>query len=151
MVASAILVICLTLVTVGRTIATLVVAIEVVVAVVLPTVARLDVGVLLELAVVPRLELELVAVIAMGCLADLVLALLLKQAIANPPVVDALEILRKSREHLVKKSASTLDKLHAIELVEAHIKPLNLQSSIGFYYVSLGEELRNSQHLLELM
>jgi len=137
------------LVTVGRTIATLVVAIEVVVAVVLPTVACLVAGVLLELVVVPRLDL--VAVIAMGCLADLVLALLLKQAIANPPVVDALEILRKSRERLVKKSASTLDKLHAIELVEAHIKPLNLQSSIGFYYVSLGEELRNSQHLLELM
>ncbi len=149
MVASAILVICLTLVTVGRTIATLVVAIEVVVAVVLPTVACLVAGVLLELVVVPRLDL--VAVIAMGCLADLVLALLLKQAIANPPVVDALEILRKSREHLVKKSASTLDKLHAIELVEAHIKPLNLQSSVGFYYVSLREELRNSQHLLEPM
>ena len=139
------------MVTVVRTIATLVVAIEVVVAVVLPTVARLDVGVLLELAVVPRLELELVAVIAMGCLADLVLALLLKQAIANPPVEDALEILHKSRERLVEKSASALDELHAIELVEAHIKPLNLQSSIGFYYVSLGEELRNSQHLLELM
>ena len=91
-VASAILVVCLALIAVGVvTIARLVIAIEVVVAIVVPIAAHLFVDEMLEFVVIARLKL--VAKLATSCLADLVLALLLKRAIANPRVVNTFEVL----------------------------------------------------------
>jgi hypothetical protein len=59
--------------------------------------------------------------------------------------------LRKGCERFIAEPASASDVLRAIRLVKAHVKPLNLQSSVGACNVSLGEKLRNSQHFLEPM
>jgi hypothetical protein len=59
--------------------------------------------------------------------------------------------LRKGCERFIAEPASASDVLRAIRLVKAHVKPLNLQSSVGARDVSLGEKLRNSQHFLEPM
>ncbi len=149
-VASAILVVCLALVAVeGVTIARLVIAIEVVVAIVLPVAAHSLVDNTLEFVVIARLKL--VAKLTTSCLADLVLAFPLKRAIANPRVVNTFEVLRKGCERFIEESASASDVLRAIRLVKAHVKPLNLQSSVGACDVSFGEKLHDSQHLLEPM
>jgi hypothetical protein len=98
-IASAILVVHLALVAVGGVvIARLVIAVEVVVAIVSPVAVCSFIDNILE-------------VITTSCLADLVFAFLLKRAVANPRVVDALKILREGRERLIAKSVSALDVL----------------------------------------
>jgi len=74
---------------------------------------------------------------------NLVLALLLKQAIVNPHVVNTFEVMRKGREHFIVKPASALGVLRAIRLMKDHIEPLNLQSSVGFCKISLRKEFRD--------
>jgi hypothetical protein len=59
--------------------------------------------------------------------------------------------LHKGCERFIAEPASALDVLREIRLVKAHVKPLNLQSSVGARDVSLGEKLCNSQHFLEPM
>ena len=149
-VASTILVVRLALVAVeGLTITRLVIASQIVVAIALPIAAHSLVGNMLEFVVIARLKL--VAILTTSCLADLVLALPLKRAIANPRIVNTFEVLRKGCERFIAEPASASDVLRAIRLVKAHVKPLNLQSSVGACNVSLGEKLRNSQHFLEPM
>jgi len=131
---------CLTLIAVAR----LVIASGVAIAIALLTVVCSFVGDALEFVVV--MQLKLVAVVTTSGLADLVVALLLERSVDNPRIVNTLEILRKSRERFRTYSERSL-----LCLVKAHVKPLNLQSSIGGCEISCGKEFRDSQHLLESM
>jgi len=92
-----------------------------------------------------------VAVVTTSGLVDLVVVLLLERSVDNLRIVNALEILRESRERLVNESAPAWDVLQVITLVKAHVKPLNLQSRVGGCEISHEKEFRNSQHLLESM
>ena len=83
--------------------------------------------------------------------ANLFVTELAKHTIGHSRVETALEIFRGSREHLVAELTSAAEIFRAIAAVEAHIKPLNLQRSVGVWGVSLWEHLRDTYHLFKPM
>ena len=90
---STILVVRLALVAVGGMITRLVIVNEVVVAIALPAAVHSFVGNTPKLVMIA--QLKLVAVITTSCLEDLVLALLLKQAVVRLRVINTFEVLRR--------------------------------------------------------
>ena len=68
---------------------------------------------------------------------------LAKRTLGHLHVEAALEIFRESCEHLIPELTSAAEIFRTIAAVEAHIKPLNLQRSIGVRDVSLWEHLRD--------
>jgi hypothetical protein len=89
---------------------------------------------LLEL--LPKALFELVAKLALGGKTKLVVALLLEHAIAETSKKNTLEVLGKSLQSLVAELAPTVEVLCMIRAMDQHIKPLNLQSSIGWRMIS---------------
>ena len=83
--------------------------------------------------------------------ANLFVAELAEPTVGHSPIETALEIFRESREHLVAELTPAAEIFRAIAAVKGHIEPLNLQRSIRVRDVSLGEHLRDSQHLFKSM
>ena len=79
------------------------------------------------------------------------IAKLAKHTVGHSRVKDALKIFRESRQSLVGELTSAAEIFRTIAAVETHIKPLNLQRSVGCWDVSLWEHLRDTQHLFKPM
>ena len=77
--------------------------------------------------------------------------LFLEQTVTDLRFKIALEIFRESWQSLVAEPAFAAVVFCAIFAMETHVKPLNLQGSVGGLYVSLGEHLCDARHLLKLM
>ncbi len=85
------------------------------------------------------------------CFADLLFALFLEQTVADLRFKIALKIFRESRQSLVAEPASAVEVLCAIVAMGTHVKPLNLQGSIGGLDVSLRKHLCDVHRLFKLM
>ena len=107
------------------------------------------VGWALELVVVPNLEL--VMVLVSSFYANLFVAELTERTVSHSRVKTALEVRRKTRERLVAELAPAVEVLRSIAGMKCHIEPFDLQCSVRRQDVSLGEHLRDSQHLFEPM
>jgi hypothetical protein len=69
--------------------------------------------------------------------ANLLVAKLVKRTVGDLRNKAALEVFRESRGRLIAELTSAAEIIHANGVVEAHIKLLNLQHSIGVWDVSL--------------
>ncbi len=103
----------------------------------------------LELVVVP--SLELVTVLVSSFYVNLFVAELTERTVSHSRVKTAFEVRRETCERLVAKLAPAAEVLRAIAAVKGHIEPFDLQRSVRRQDVSLGEHLRDSQHLFEPM
>jgi hypothetical protein len=83
--------------------------------------------------------------------ANLFLAELAKRTVGHSRNKTALEIFHESCELLTTEFTPAAEIFRAIAAVEAYIKPLNLQRSVGVWDVSLWEHLRDTQHLFQPM
>ena len=83
--------------------------------------------------------------------ADLFVANFVEQTIADSHVENALEIFCKSQQSLVSELVSAAEVFCVIAAMKTHVKPLNLQCSIGDLDVSLWEHLHNTHHLFKPM
>ena len=82
---------------------------------------------------------------------NLFIAKLVEGTVGHLRVKDALKIFRESCQSLVAELTSAAEVFHAIPAVETHIKPLNLQCSIGGWDFSLWEHVQDTQHLFKPM
>ena len=97
-------------------------------------------------------SLELVTVLVSSFYANLFVAELTERAVSHSRVETAFEVRRETpRERLVAKLAPAAEVLRAIAAVKGHIEPFDLQRSVRRRDVSIGEYLRDSQHLFEPM
>jgi hypothetical protein len=103
----------------------------------------------LELVVVP--SLELVTVLILSFYPNLFVAELTERTVSHLRVKTAFEVRRETCERLVAKLAPAAEVLCSIAAVKGHIEPFDLQRSVRRQDVSLGEHLRDSQHLFEPM
>ena len=82
---------------------------------------------------------------------NLFIAELTERTIGHSRIETALEIRRETRKRFVAELTPAAEIFRAIVVVKSHVEPLNLQRSIGVRDVSLGEHLRDSQHLFKPM
>ncbi len=77
--------------------------------------------------------------------------LFLEQTVADSRIKIALKIFHESQQSLGAELAPAAEVLRAIVAMETHVKPLNLQCSVGGLDVSRGEHLRDTHHLFKSM
>ena len=77
--------------------------------------------------------------------------LFLEQTVADSRIKIALKIFHESQQSLVAEFAFAAEVFRAIAAMKTHVKPLNLQCSIGGLDVSLWEHLCNTHHLFKPM
>ncbi len=103
------------------------------------------------LELLPVTLFELVAKLMLGSRTKLLVVLPLYQAIAGTSKKNALKVLGESLQCLVAELAPVADVLRLIQVMERHIKPLNLKSSVGWRNISLGLELCDAEYLFKTM
>ena len=70
--------------------------------------------------------------------ANLFVPKLAEHTVGHSRVKDALKIFRESCQSLVAELTSAAEVFRAIAAMESHIKPLNMQCSVGGWDVSCG-------------
>ena len=85
------------------------------------------------------------------CYTDLFVAKFVERTVGYLLVKIALEIFCKNCQSFVAELASAAEVFCVIAAMKTHVKPLNLQCSIGDLDVSLWEHLHNTHHLFKPM